>query len=220
MSAYKKYDDRLNEILDVSQNLFIAKGYAKTTVNDILDGVGISKGAFYYYFKSKEDVMDTVITRMVEEARITAQAIAEKPDLSAGEKFYQILTSQNVEGNHTADIIEELHHEDNSAMHQKSLVETILALSPILAEVVKQGIKEGVCNTPYPLESVEFLFTAVQFLLDPGLFHWSPQELLRRVNASIYIMELVLGTPRGSFNWLLKMNEQILGETLEDTGQQ
>lgn len=220
MSAYKKYDDRLTEIVDISENLFITKGYAKTTVNDILNGVGISKGAFYYYFKSKEEVMDAVITRMVEEAQATAQAIADRHDLSAGEKFYQILTSKNVEGNHSADIVNELHHQDNSAMHQKSLVETVLALSPILAEVVEQGIKEGICDTPYPRESVEFLFTAAQFLLDPGLFHWSPQEILQRVKAFTYIMELVLGSLKGSFDWLLKMNEQILGEALKDTEQQ
>lgn len=215
MQTYKKYDDRLLEILDVSENLFITKGYAKTTVNDILAGVGISKGAFYYYFNSKEEVMDAVITRVVEGYRAQAQAIAHRPDLTAGEKFYQILTAPNTQGNHTAEIVSELHNNDNSAMHQKSLVQTILAISPILEEVVRQGIQEGVYMTPYPGESVEFLFTAAQFLLDPGLFRWSAQEVLQKLRAFAYILELTLGSAKGSFDWLVTTNEAVLGEMLE-----
>lgn len=214
MSPSKKYDERLNQILDVSETLFITKGYEKTTVNDILDELGIGKGTFYYYFKSKEGVMDAVIMRVVQNAQTAARAIADNPDLSAGEKFHRIIASQNTEGSHSAELVNELHQKDNSAMHQKSLVETILALSPILAEIVEQGIREGVCNTPDPQESVEFLFTAVQFLLDPGLFHWTPQELLKKTKAFVRITELVLGSPKGSFDFLLEIHEKALGETL------
>lgn len=58
MRFSKKPDERKNEILDAAEMLFGTKGYSKTTNNDILNEVGIAKGTFYYYFQSKEEVMD------------------------------------------------------------------------------------------------------------------------------------------------------------------
>ena len=61
MRISKEYDERKNEILDTAERLFHTKGYEKTTINDILKEVNIAKGTFYYYFKSKEEVMDALI---------------------------------------------------------------------------------------------------------------------------------------------------------------
>jgi AcrR family transcriptional regulator len=66
MRVSKKHDVRLHEILDAAQSLFAQKGYEETTVNDILDRVGIGKGTFYHYFQSKEDALAGVISRVVE----------------------------------------------------------------------------------------------------------------------------------------------------------
>ena len=52
--------------MDKAESLFEVKGYNKTTVNDILREVNIAKGTFYYYFKSKEEVLDAVIDRYLE----------------------------------------------------------------------------------------------------------------------------------------------------------
>lgn len=62
----KEAEARRNEILDAAEILFTGKGYAKTTIIDILEAVGIAKGTFYYHFKSKEEVMDAIIDRIVE----------------------------------------------------------------------------------------------------------------------------------------------------------
>lgn len=210
MGVSKKYDERLNQIMDVAESLFVSKGYEKTTVNDILNGVGIGKGTFYHYFQSKEEVMNAVIIRMVNKIKQIARAIAEKPDLSADQKFHQILTAMNMRDDKNAELIKELHHMDSGAMHQKSITESILAVSPILSDVIKQGIAEGIYNTPYPEESVEFLFTAIQFLLDPGIFRWTQKEILQKVNAFVYIMELALGSAKGSFDYMIEMYEESL----------
>ena len=207
MRVYKQYDERFAEILDVSENLFISKGYEKTTVNDILDGVGISKGAFYHYFKSKEEVMYAVITRMANNAKVMSQEIADMPGLSANEKIFKIFTEQPGKNN---DIVEQLHHDDNSAMHLKSLIETISAITPAFTQIIKQGIDEGVYSTLYPQESFEFMFTAAQFLLDQGLFKWTADELMQKVKAFTYFLELVLGAEKGCFDYLLKMYEAMI----------
>jgi len=56
MRISKDGDIRKQELLDAALQLFYEKGYEKTSVNDIIEKVGVSKGAFYYYFKSKEEV--------------------------------------------------------------------------------------------------------------------------------------------------------------------
>ena len=96
MRTSKKRDVRLNEILDAAELLFIGKGYEQTTINDILAKVGIGKGTFYHYFKSKEEVMDAVIERMVESLKAAAKAIADDTKLNAQQKVVQIILSLNV----------------------------------------------------------------------------------------------------------------------------
>ncbi|TKH46201.1 helix-turn-helix transcriptional regulator, partial [Bacillus cereus] len=67
MRIVKEYEERRKEILETAERLFLTKGYTKTTVNDILKEIGIAKGTFYHYFKSKEEVMDEIIMRIIKE---------------------------------------------------------------------------------------------------------------------------------------------------------
>jgi AcrR family transcriptional regulator len=203
MRVSKKHDVRLNEILDAAELLFTQKGYESATVNDILDKVEIGKGTFYHYFKSKEDVMNAVITRNVERVVERAKAIAKDGALAASEKMRRVIQSLSIAGDPEGSIIEELHKPANAQMHQKSIVEIIRASAPVLADVVGQGIREGVYRTPYPLETIEFLLAASQFIFDKGIFRWKPEELSARAAAFVHIMELSLGAVHGSFRFLL-----------------
>ena len=63
MRVVKEAAERRKEILDAAEQLFAAKGYDKTSTNDILEKVGIARGTLYYHFKSKEDILDAVIDR-------------------------------------------------------------------------------------------------------------------------------------------------------------
>ena len=76
MKKSEKAKVKRNEILDIAEGLFIAKGYEHTTINDILNASGIAKGSLYYYFKSKEDVLDGLIKRRGDEYIAAAGAIA------------------------------------------------------------------------------------------------------------------------------------------------
>lgn len=61
MKTVKDAELRRQEILMTARELFIKKGYDKTSVNDILKVVDIAKGTFYYYFSSKEEVLEAII---------------------------------------------------------------------------------------------------------------------------------------------------------------
>ena len=204
MRVHKSYYERMNEILDVSENLFSTKGYQKTTVNDILEGVNIGKGTFYHYFKSKEEVMYAVIARMANIAKLYAQKIAEMTGITAHEKIYRIFADQPGRND---GIVEQLHHHDNSAMHLRSLIETVHAISPAMTIIIEQGITEGVFSTPYPRESFEFLFAGAQFLLDLGLYKWTKEEMLQKTIAFTHLLEIALGAKQGSFAYLFELTE-------------
>ena len=204
MRVSKSPEERKKEILDVAEELFTTKGYAETTINDILQKIGIAKGTFYYYFKSKEDVMDAIVDRFIEIGVREAENIAQDSTIKAPEKIFQIIMAQNPDDSGKGKMIEELHRVNNAEMHQKSLVETILKLTPILTEVIEQGIDEGTFNTPYPKETVEVLLVSSGFLFDEGIFQWEASELMQKAIAFTYILETTLGAEAGSFSYLLK----------------
>lgn len=204
MREIKDSEIRKNEILDVAEELFVTKGYNKTTIIDILDRVGIAKGTFYYYFKSKEEVMDEIIFRVVDRDVEKAETIVKDNNMSPIEKIQTILMSQKAElGDKKDKLIEQFHAPGNAEMHQRSLVYSVKKLSPVLAEVVKQGIEVGVFETEYPLEAVEFLMAAAEFVFDIGFCSWNQEELEKKASAFINMVERVLGAKSGSFEGIM-----------------
>jgi len=188
MRVIKDPTVRKNEILDAAEMLFI------------------TKGTFYYYFKSKEEVMDAVIMRIVDADVAAAKEIAKRMDLSVLDKLCQMLMAQRAKNRISKDqMIEQFHQPDNAEMHQKSLIQSIVHLSPVFTEVVEQGIRENVFKTDYPQVAIEFLFASSTFIFDEALFDWNSHEALQRAEAFVSIMESILGAEKGSFEPIYKM---------------
>ncbi|HDR4686564.1 TetR/AcrR family transcriptional regulator [Bacillus cereus] len=206
MRIVKEYEERRKEILETAERLFLAKGYTKTTVNDILKEIGIAKGTFYHYFKSKEEVMDEIIMRIIKEDVTKAKRIVSNPDIRVLDKLFKILMEQSPKsGDVKEKMIEQFHQPNNAEMHQKSLVQSIIHLSPVLTEVLEQGIEEGIFSTPYPQETIELLLSSAQVIFDDGLFQWKPEEMMRRAKAYIKMMEVSVGAKEGSFDYMIEV---------------
>lgn len=206
MRVVKKHDIRKSEILDAAETLFYSQGYNKTTINDILKVVEIGKGTFYHYFKAKEEVLDEIINRVIEKDVEMAQAVNEDNTLTAAEKIFKILvTQQPQESNNKVQLLEEIQKANNAEIQQKSLVATIIHLTPILADVVSQGVEQGQFVTPYPTETIEFLLSSFQVIFDDGLFNWTEAEIMNKAQAFVYMMELLLGAEKNSFAYIIDM---------------
>ncbi|KXH90193.1 TetR/AcrR family transcriptional regulator [Bacillus cereus] len=206
MRIVKEYEERRKEILETAERLFLTKGYTKTTVNDILKEIGIAKGTFYHYFKSKEEVMDEIIMRIIKEDVTKAKRIVSNPDIPVLDKLFKILMEQSPKsGDVKEKMIEQFHQPNNAEMHQKSLVQSIIHLSPVLTEVLEQGIEEGIFSTPYPQETIELLLSSAQVIFDDGLFQWRPEEMMRRAKAYIKMMEVSVGAKEGSFDYMIEV---------------
>ena len=63
----KKGDLRRQAILDTAEALFFQRGYEETSVQDILNAMGLSKGGFYHHFESKMAVLEAVSARRAEQ---------------------------------------------------------------------------------------------------------------------------------------------------------
>ncbi|MGE6630603.1 TetR/AcrR family transcriptional regulator [Bacillus sp. NPDC077027] len=214
MRTIKNPEERRNEILNAAETLFSTKGYQQTTIIDILKEVGIAKGTFYYYFKSKEEVMDAIIDRIIKADVVIAKRIASDPDIPVINKLFRILMEQSPkQGSNKEKMIEQFHQPSNAEMHQKSLIQAVQQLTPVLADVIIQGVKEQIFHTDYPQETVEFLLASAQVIFDEGLFQWTPEESMRRALAFVNIIESSLDAEKGSFSFML---ERLTGQTDSD----
>ena len=198
MRVTKEAQERKNEILDTAERLFAKKGYETATVNDILEAVKIAKGTFYYHFKSKEDVLDTLIERHINIGVTKSNEIIAS-DLSPLQKLLAIVMAQKPSSTTQEELISTLHEKDNSKMHIKSLTQTVIHLSPCLAQVIKEGIDTGLYKTPFPLESAQILLAAAIVLFDDDFFQWSDDEKVKKTSAFLEIIERTLGAEHGSF---------------------
>ena len=191
-----------HKILDAAERLFMEKGYEETTVSDILNASGIARGSLYYHYSSKEDVLDGILQRITEQIVKAAKTVADDPALAAHDKMLRIIPSANISYSPYEQMIEELHRPVNALLHQKGIAQTLNAVAPVIALVVEQGIKEGVYRTQYPLETVEILLVAGQFIFDEGIFQRTLEETAARMTAFVHLTETVLGAKPGSFQFL------------------
>ena len=206
MRIVKEHEERRNEILDCAEELFLTKGYSKTTVADILKKVKIAKGTFYYYFKSKEEIMEAVLIRISDIDITAAQKVMLDDSLSAKEKIKGVLMAQKPKENDKKNaMMDQLHLPENVEIHHKSLELSIKHLAPIMGQIVIQGIDEGIMNTDYPKEVMEFVLTSASFMFDAGLFTDSEDELMKRLYAFVRSVERMLGMEEHSMDFLLEV---------------
>jgi Transcriptional regulator len=208
MRISKEHGERKAEILAVAEALFAAKGFSGTTISDVLDALGIAKGTFYYYFASKEALMDGVIERYLDTEIAAAKTVAETPQLTAHEKMFRILSGAGRDAGRGDRLEKEARALGNADMHQRTMSSIVLRLSPILEGIVRQGMREGAFTTAYPKECVEILLAASEFLLHGSAFSWSGAERAQKARALAWMAEKALGAEEGRFSYLYEQAEE------------
>lgn len=198
----KTPEDRKLEIILTAERLFRERGYTKTSIDAIIQEMGVAKGTYYYYFKSKGDVLEAIVNRTLDAVVEMAQQVADAPSLGAVAKLEMLLAGSHMGGEDTTEKAEYLHLPANRELHEVTNVQTILKLSPVFAQIVKQGNAEGVFNVARPLETIQFLLASSQFLLDGGLFAFSEAEIAQRRLSMQDMIEKSLGADPGSFGFM------------------
>jgi len=192
----KKAKVRRDEIMDAASRLFVAKGYAATTINDLLDEVGIARGTLYHHFTSKEEVLDGLIGREGDRLLAAVQTVAAS-DASALPKLTACVAALVPHDADQTALIDELSGADNSAMFQKSLDDMVVRLAPVIAGIVAQGVTEGVFHVSDPLTAIRVLLAAAHALLDNPALAWSAEQRQELTAGFIDATERVLGAQHG-----------------------
>lgn len=200
----KASEERRQEIIETAKKLFRDRGYNNTPVEAIIKEMGVAKGTFYYYFKSKEEVLEAIADYTLDQIVKMAEQVADDTSMNALTKMELLLSNSQIGDEDTKDVVEHLHLPANRELHEVTNIQTVLRLSPVFAKIVEQGNEEKVFNAKRPLETIQFLLTGGQFLLDGGLFNFSQQEILERRTVMQEIIEKALGAVPGAFDFMNK----------------
>jgi len=198
----KKPEERRTDIVKAARFLFQSRDYDQTTMQDVMEYLGIAKGTIYYYFKSKEELLEAVINDIVDERLAQMQAVLAASSGNALERLRALVTAGNMAGENE-ELLEQLHRPANYAMHARLLATALQKQAPLYAALFEQGCAEGLFQTDTPLETAEFILSAVQFLTDEGIYPWTQETLLRRARAIPALIETQLKAKPGSFQFLL-----------------
>ncbi len=208
MRIVKDPEERKNEILKAAARLFTEKGFEETSINDITDEVGVARGTVYYYFKSKEEIMETLIDRMGSQMISAAKVIADDKSIPVIERLLKTILSINASGSDES-ILEHIHKPQNALMHQKTHRIMLESVTPVLASIIEDGIKEKIFDTPYPYESVETVIAHNIIVFDGGYMDiLPPEERIKKMKAFVFNLDRIFGAEPGSFAPILGLDKQ------------
>ncbi|MDE5861504.1 MAG: TetR/AcrR family transcriptional regulator, partial [Ruminococcus sp.] len=152
------------------------------TVDMIAKNAGIGKGSIYYYFQSKEEIIDAVIERSYTSA-IKEYFASTDNCVSTYEKLKQLFASmiRKEFQDNNRNIITYLHVQDDIMLHYKLMMTAIKTVSPILTEILKDGMADGSIHTETPVESAEMVVAMLTFLLNRSFFPSDDASMYRKL---------------------------------------
>ena len=206
---------RRDEILDAAQRLILSIGYECLTVQDILNDLQISKGAFYHYFDSKATVIEALTARLVSDSERALAPIAENPEVGAVKKlqafFGEIIRWKSERQNLFVAMLPVWYAPDNLAFRLLVDRESAKRLAPLLSAIVREGVGEGRFATAYPDQAGPIIFAIIQALQDAmaqlllAVAHRPPsspgvKEIVNTHWAHMEAIERYLGVPDRTLN--------------------
>lgn len=197
MRVVKEAEERKNEILDVAERLFGAKGYDNTSTNDILNEIGIARGTLYYHFKSKEDILNAVIDRMTGQMLAKAKNLVSQKEIPVLKRLTLMIKALNLNDDYGDVIMEQIHKPQNALLHQKMQERLLTEINPLITDLIREGMAQGICQTDYPAEVAEMTFLYVNTVFDDLMDH-SEEEKQKKMAAFIYNLERLLNMKTGS----------------------
>lgn len=201
-------------ILVVSERLFLEKGYEKTTTQEIVNETGLSKGTIFHHFKSKEDILAAVVDKHNSlTARKMLVWLSEMERQKAGEKIVSLFNRfyDDAEGTPLSKMAllsrsPRLILEDMRGWVKK--------ISPIIADLIREGNLDGSIKTDFPQECAQLFNLLFCIWADPVTLDCNEEELRKRLLFIQHMMRL-LGVDVASDEFVeksLKFAEGLYGK--------
>ncbi len=195
----KEPEVRKNEIIAAAEELFFTKGFEDTTVSDIVNKVGVAQGLFYYYFKSKTEVLDAVIECFGDNSISEFRLIANDEQLTAIQKLNNMFSSVLLTTFQREKIVHYMHQASNELLHYRLTHKFLDEMISIFVKIIEQGVREKVFDVSHPLETAEVLLTGIGYM--PSIFKILPsdtEQFVNKLRAGFSVIEKALGAPKGS----------------------
>ena len=158
------------------------KGYEYTSIQDIIDNLGgLSKGAIYHHFKSKEDILVAVTDRITAESNQMLAAIRDRSDLNGKEKLKTIFKESIMRPVQNDIFTAAPDFHNNPKLLFSLLHDTIEEAAPnYIFPILLQGISDGSVETEYPEQLAELILLAANVWMNPMRFDSSEEESYRK----------------------------------------
>lgn len=197
----KPTDERRAEIVEVARRLFANKGFTATRIAEIVREIGVSQGVFYYYFPSKEAVIDAIVEGYIAPLEAAAREVVDAPHRTPLGKL-EALADLQMRQNHAENA--RVHAIKGVDIHQRLLHALVTRFVPLMHEAWS--------DDPADRYAFEATLVAGTMLFDPGLFAWPPDERDARIEALIARLERSLGQPPGA----LAFYRRVMGHSRDE----
>lgn len=190
---------RITEILDTAETLFYERGYHQTMISDIVKKIGVAQGTFYYYFSSKEDIVEALINRHLSTFRGKIDKVANsdllnsshKIELMANIMFSTIHYKQGL-------LLEFLYNDQHMHLMDKLFRQAKKMLAPYLVDVIEKGNRESTFNVTYPKEAINYILAIIQCYAEAIYEKEATEVLVRQESLVKRLIENILGLPEGA----------------------
>lgn len=190
----KKGERRKQDLLNIAYRMFIEKGYENTSVDDIIIEAGIAKGTYYYYFESKEATLEAVIEMMIEKAENIAKAALMNP-VPIPQKLASVVYAFQPNKDEIV-ITDVLERKENIVMHDKIGKKIVEVAVPILSDIVREGIAQGIFACTNVEERVKMLLIMSQNMFDYGAYS------NKYIEVYVDMLEKSLGAKEGTMSFI------------------
>ena len=193
----KKGERRKQELLQIAYRMFISRGYENTSVDEIIAEADIAKGTYYYYFETKEQMLEEVIGMMIDQEMETASRILQA-EIPVPQKIIGMISSlrptqeeRPIEG--------ALMQPENIVMHEKIRKKIVEMAVPLLSKVVEEGIGQGIFACDNIAERVRMLLVISSSTFDEGCY------TERDIEVFIDMTEKLLGAESGTMGFIREL---------------
>jgi AcrR family transcriptional regulator len=187
---------RKGELIEAAELLFRESGYRQTSVSDIVKKVGVAQGTFYYYFQSKDDILDAVVDHYIDSYRRALEWLLAQ-DTDPCRKIEIVANTALALHKFDPHLADFLHAEENLATHQRYIMKSVSEVIPLITAIVEQGKTAGIFDVRYPRESVEMMVYAFMYLEDAVALACDDERYRQMIAAAEDILTRVLGVERG-----------------------
>lgn len=181
MAQNKHPEQTIERILDTAAQLFFQKGYDKTTLQDIIDATGLSKGAIYHHFASKEAILIDVVDRMGEYNSSVLAQVRDKKGLTGAEKLRELFRASltlSFQGKILHMLPFLIENPKFMALQMQSILEE--AAPHYILPILREGIADGSIRTDHPEQLSEVLLILSDLWLHPILRPSTPEQVRAR----------------------------------------